>query len=48
MIYWDDTANKVTTTAVGNKHFGYTLPDQGASVDDDVIDVIFKPNRAGG
>lgn len=42
-VYWDDTANKITTSASGNPKFGYTLPDQGASADDDKVKVIHAP-----
>jgi predicted RecA/RadA family phage recombinase len=43
-IYWNDAANKVTTTATGNKVFGYTSPDQGATVDNDLIFVHHNPD----
>lgn len=47
LVYWDDTENEFVASATGNKHFGYTLPDQGATADQDKINVIHSPNRAG-
>lgn len=47
LIYWDDTNNKVTTTASGNKFFGWTLPGQGATSDGDKISVIHDPGASG-
>ena len=44
-IYWDDTANKVTTTSAGNPHWGYTLPGQGATSDGDLIHAIHRPSN---
>ena len=43
-IYWDDTANKVTTTSTSNKVFGYTVPDQAATTDGDKIFVVHQPD----
>ena len=31
LVYWDDTNNRVTTTATGNKRFGYTIEAGTAS-----------------
>jgi len=42
-VYWNDTADKFTTTASGNKRFGWSLPSQGASADGDKIKVIHDP-----
>ena len=47
LVYWDDTNDEFVASAVGNKHFGYTMPDQGATVDQDTIRVLHSPNRAG-
>lgn len=47
LVYWDDTENEFVASATGNKHFGYTLPDQGATNDQDTIYVIHDPDRAG-
>jgi hypothetical protein len=42
-VHWDDTAKKVTVTASGNAHFGHTLPDQGATSDDDLMQIEHDP-----
>lgn len=47
LVYWDDTEKEFVAGSSGNKHFGYTLPDQGATDDQDTIQVIHSPNRAG-
>ena len=36
-VYWDDANNVITTTASGNKVFGYTV---GASVDADTSQLV--------
>ncbi len=43
VIYWDNTNKKVTATASSHKQIGYTLPDQGATADDDTVNVFFDP-----
>lgn len=45
-VYWDNGAEKFTTTAAANTHFGFSLPDQGASNDGDTIFVIHDPSGA--
>ena len=47
LAYWDASAKKLTATTSGNKHFGYTVPNQGAAVDGTLIEVIHLPARAG-
>ena len=47
LVYWDDTEGEFVASSSGNKHFGYTLPGQGATDDQDTIRVIHSPNRAG-
>ena len=42
-VYWDASANKITSTATNNTHFGYTLPQHGATDDDDTIRVWHHP-----
>lgn len=42
-IFWNNTTKKVTTTASGNAHFGYTTPDTSASADGDSIYAIHQP-----
>lgn len=46
LVYWDDDNNKFSASAASSTHFGYTLPDQGATTDGDEIIVIHSPNRA--
>lgn len=41
LIYWDDTANKVTLTATGNKQFGYAAT--AAAADGDTIRALHHP-----
>lgn len=47
LVYWDDTEGEFVAGTSGNKHFGYTLPDQGATSDQDTIRVIHWPAYAG-
>jgi predicted RecA/RadA family phage recombinase len=47
LVYWDDTENEFVASATGNKHFGYTLPSQGAVADQAVVHAVHSPNRAG-
>lgn len=48
LVYWDDTNNKVTATATGNKAFGFVAPGSSASADGDAVDVVHYPGvRAG-
>ena len=47
LVYWDDTEKEfVDGSGNDHVHFGYTLPDQGATSDQDTIYVIHSPNRA--
>jgi hypothetical protein len=39
-VYWDEAANKITTAVAGEARIGYSLPDQGATVDNDLIRFI--------
>jgi len=45
VVYWDDTANKVTTNADSgaNKQFGYVVPGSSAAGDEDPVRVLHKP-----
>ena len=47
LVYWDDTEGEFVAGTSGNTHFGYTLPGQGATADQDTIRVIHWPARAG-
>jgi predicted RecA/RadA family phage recombinase len=47
LVFWDDTEGEFVAGTSGNTHFGYTLPDQGATADQATIRVIHSPNRAG-
>lgn len=42
-VYWDDTNNKVTETATGNKGFGYIEAGSSAAADGDKVNVIHAP-----
>lgn len=42
-VYWDDSANKVTTTLDSNKGFGYIAPGSSSGADGDLVDVIHSP-----
>lgn len=44
IVYWDDTANKVTATSTSNKKFGKVAPGSSSAADGDSIDVIHFPN----
>lgn len=44
-VYWDDTNNKVTLSANGNKRFGITV--EASSADGDTIQVEHDPNPIG-
>lgn len=46
-VYWDDTNNKVTTTASTHKVFGYIAPGSSANADGDPVDVIHTPKQPG-
>ncbi len=46
VVYWDAGNSKFSGTAASSTHFGYTLPDQGATDDGDEIYIIHAPNRA--
>jgi predicted RecA/RadA family phage recombinase len=41
-VYWDDTNNKVTLTASGNKVFGWTIT--AAAANGDPIQVVHHPD----
>lgn len=41
LVYWDNTAKNVTTTASGNKKIGYAVNAQGA--DDTIVSVKLVP-----
>lgn len=49
-VFWDDTAKKFTggTGGAGNQHFGWSLPDQGATSDNDEVEVIHDPDGSVG
>lgn len=50
-VYWDDTNNKVSKTAVGAKHFGRVAPGSSCAADTKPVDVVHAPNgtaKAGG
>lgn len=42
-VYWNDAANKITTTAIGNTVFGYVAPGSSSAADGDLIDVVHTP-----
>jgi len=42
LVYWDAGNEVITTTAGANTQAGYTVPD-GASDDDDTVDVELQP-----
>jgi hypothetical protein len=42
-VFWNDSTKKVTTTALGNHSFGNSVPSQGASIDDELINVEHEP-----
>lgn len=44
-VYWDPTAGEFVAAIASGTHFGYTLPGQGATSDQDTIRVIHSPNR---
>lgn len=43
IVYWDDTNNKVTETASGNKIFGYVAPSSSSAADGDTIRCVHTP-----
>lgn len=45
VVYWNDTSNKVTTTASTHKVFGYVTPDSSAAADGDLIKVQHTPKE---
>lgn len=45
-VYWDDTAEKFTTTSASNIRFGYSMPDQGATSDGDTIYIVHSNEGA--
>ena len=45
-VYWDASANKISSTATANTHFGFTLPQQGATADTDTIRILHMPIQA--
>lgn len=45
-VYWDDTNNKATATALSNTHFGHVAPSSSAAADGDKLLVIHAPNGA--
>lgn len=45
-VWWDDSANKVSTTAAGNKFFGITMPGSSSSADGDIVKVLHIPMLA--
>ena len=45
IVYWDDTANKVTATSTSNKKLGKVAPGSSSASDGDAIDVILFPNH---
>ncbi len=44
-VYWDNAANKITTTAGGNQHFGYMAPNGASTGVDTYGNVIHEPNN---
>lgn len=42
IVYWDDSEDKVSTTASSNTVFGITV--SSAAADDDPIDVLHQPD----
>ncbi len=47
-VYWNDSADKFTLKAAGNKHFGYTTPDCASAADGDTILVEHNPDGSPG
>ena len=45
VVYWDDTANKVTGTASTHKVFGYVAPGSSAAGDGSLVDVVHTPKE---
>jgi predicted RecA/RadA family phage recombinase len=43
VVYWDDSANKVTLTSTGNARFGHLTDDTTAAADGDLVHVLHDP-----
>lgn len=44
-VYWDNSTNKVTTSAASgaNKQFGYVVPGSSSAADNDPVRVLHRP-----
>ena len=43
-VYWDDTANKITTAVGSHPHFGFIVPSSDPATDGDELDVEHTPD----
>ena len=43
-VYWDNGAKRITTTAAGNKQFGFVTADSSTAGADELIEVRHQPD----